>query len=198
MATREEHDQYEREWWGNCVNTFAEETKQLTYANRMGLENIGVHGGYAPVYDLRGKSVLDIGGGPVSMLLKCVNKNLCYVADPCSYPFWTHMRYAEAKISFHKKRGEDASKEDYKVDEVWIYNVLQHVDDPQLIINNAKSIAKTIRIFEWIDIPAYLGHPHELKEHLLNEWLQGNGTTEFMHENGCEGKSYYGVFSVNR
>ena len=82
MITRQEHDQFERDWWGNCVNTFAEEVKQLTYANRMGLVNVGVDGGYWPVYDLQGKSIVDIGGGPVSMLLKAVGHQGSAVVDP--------------------------------------------------------------------------------------------------------------------
>ncbi len=34
----DDDQQWESEWWGDCVNTFAEETKQLTYAKKMGLE----------------------------------------------------------------------------------------------------------------------------------------------------------------
>jgi len=26
---------WEKDWWGNCTNTFGEETKQLLYANRI-------------------------------------------------------------------------------------------------------------------------------------------------------------------
>ena len=197
MPSREEHDKFERDWWGNCTNTFAEEVKQLTYAHRLGLVNQGVNNGYWPVYDLQGKSILDIGGGPVSILLKCINHHDSAVIDPCRYPYWTHLRYDSANIELYQIRAEEISPLDWeKFDEVWIYNVLQHVDDPEMIIKKAKQIANTIRIFEWIDIPPYLGHPQELKEHLLNEWLEGVGTVEMMNENGCEGKAYYGVFNT--
>ena len=204
MTTRKEHDSFEREWWGNCTNTFSEEVKQLSYAHRMGLENIGVNEGYWPLYDLKFKNVVDIGGGPVSMLLKCVNVGaLSAVADPCDYPAWVEARYESAGIDLIKESGEkykyipSSAIEfcgDGYIDEVWIYNVLQHVDDPELIINNAKSYCKTIRIFEWIDIAPYLGHPQELKETKLNEWLGGVGTVEEMNENGHVGRAYYGVF----
>ena len=195
MITRQEHDQFERDWWGNCVNTFAEEVKQLTYANRMGLVNVGVDGGYWPVYDIQGKSIVDIGGGPVSMLLKAVEHQRSAVVDPCDYPEWITDRYLDAGILFSKHRGEDITIDHYLCDEVWIYNVLQHTDSPETIIDNARLMAKTIRIFEWIDIPPYLGHPQELKAHLLDDWLCGQGTVEDMNENGCVGKAYYGVFS---
>jgi len=195
MTTRQEHDQFERDWWGNCVNTFAEEVKQLTYANRMGLINAGVDGGYWPVYDLQGKSIVDIGGGPVSMLLKAVGHHGSVVIDPCDYPEWITDRYLDAGILFSKQRGEDITIKNYLCDEVWIYNVLQHTDSPETIIDNARRMASTVRLFEWIDIPAYLGHPQELKAQLLDEWLGGHGTVEEMNENGCVGRAYYGVFS---
>jgi len=195
MTTRQEHDQFERDWWGNCVNTFAEEVKQLTYANRIGLVNSGVDGGYWPVYDLQGKSIVDIGGGPVSMLLKAVGHHGSAVIDPCDYPEWITDRYLDAGILFSKHRGEDITIKNYLCDEVWIYNVLQHTDSPETIIDNARRMASTVRLFEWIDIPAYLGHPQELKAQLLDEWLGGHGTVEEMNENGCVGRAYYGVFS---
>jgi len=161
----------------------------------MGLINAGVDGGYWPVYDLQGKSIVDIGGGPVSMLLKAVGHHGSAVIDPCDYPEWITDRYLDAGILFSKQRGEDITIKHYLCDEAWIYNVLQHTDSPETIIDNARRMASTVRLFEWIDIPAYLGHPQELKAQLLDEWLGGHGTVEEMNENGCVGRAYYGVFS---
>src|ERR1035441_8915336 len=60
---------HEVNWWGNCVNTFGEETKQLVYARLMGLQIWD--DGNSPFNIMTGaRTVLDIGGGPVSMLLK--------------------------------------------------------------------------------------------------------------------------------
>lgn len=190
---------FESDWWGNCVNTFWEETKQLVYAKRMGLKVYSKLGKF-PLIDLQGKSVLDIGGGPVSMLLKCENLKRGVVIDPCNYPKWIDERYKEAYIVYKRMKGEDIGKDIESIiiyDEVWIYNVLQHVDDPRLIIENAKKISKIIRIFEWIDNGVSPGHPHDLKENLLNEWLGGNGKVEQLNEQGCHGKSYYGIFRGN-
>ena len=50
----DDDQQWESEWWGNCVNTYAEETKQLTYAEKMGLEAYYDEGKF-PVYDLKEK-----------------------------------------------------------------------------------------------------------------------------------------------
>lgn len=188
----DDDQQWESEWWGNCSNTFGEETKQITYAHRMGLINSPYNGRW-PEYDLDGKSVLDIGGGPVSMLLKTRNASVRTVVDPCTYPEWVHARYMEVGIQYVVAPGEQLII-DHIFDEVWIYNVLQHVQDPALIIANAKRSGKLIRLFEWIDFPAHVGHPHELKADLLREWLGGVGHSEHMNENGCHGLAFYGTF----
>lgn len=199
MQNWDEDQEWERKWWGNCVNTMAEESKQIVYAHRMGLINEPWEGQW-PSYDLQGKNVLDIGGGPISLLLKCRNLgDQCDVVDPCDYPDWIMHRYEAHNVGFYSIPGEDLMLEDDEkpYDEAWIYNVLQHTQDPALIISNAFECAKTIRIFEWVDIPAHQGHPQELKEDKLNLWLSGKGTVEDMRQNpvnGCNAIAYYGVF----
>lgn len=184
--------QFEAAWWGTCVNTFGEETKQISYAHRMGIAMAPLDGHW-PVYDLQGKSVLDMGGGPASMLLKAVNVINPTVVDPCPYPQWVGARYEVAGIQHINEPGE-AFSTTYSYDECWIYNVLQHVQDPEQIVRVAKQCSKTIRLFEWIDLPPHVGHPHELKAAKLDAWLGGTGRVENMNENGCNGWAYYGAF----
>ena len=91
---------WERDWWGDCLNTYSEEEKQLVYANRMGL--VAFHDGKSPYnFDLGGMSVLDIGGGPCSLLLKCVNFR-GKVIDPLCFPDWVLARYELAGIEFEQ------------------------------------------------------------------------------------------------
>ena len=90
------------------------------------------------------------------------------------------------------KTGEDVT--DLHYDEVWIYNCMQHAIDPGAIISNAKRAAPVLRIFEWIDIPAHEGHPHELTEESLNSWIGKKGSVIQLNQSGCYGKAYYGVF----
>jgi len=182
---------WEKKWHGNCINSFWEETKQQVYAKRMGLTAEMMAGKY-PVYDLKGISVVDIGAGPYSLLLKCINLEGT-VVDPCDYPQWTRDRYKEAGLTFVQASGE-AYGTTKIFDEAWIYNVLQHTDDPEKIIQNMKKYSKIIRLFEWIDTGTAPGHPHDLKEAKLNEWLGGEGKVEVLKESGCHGKSFYGVF----
>lgn len=187
------HQEFEQSWWGNCINTFGEEAKQITYAHRMGLYCIN-HNGHWPCYDMQGKSVIDLGGGPASMMLKTINASHLSVVDPCVYPEWVYVRYQAAGIDYYRSPAEEYVPKRH-FDECWIYNVLQHVQDPQKIIENAKKYSRVIRLFEWIDLEPHLGHPHELKEARLNSWLGSSGTVEALNgENNCHGKAYYGSF----
>lgn len=189
----QEDQESEQSWWGTCQNTYGEETKQLVYAPLMGLEL--THDGNSPYsIDMGGQCVVDIGGGPCSLLLKCRNVS-GVVVDPCEYPSWVGARYLAANIGYHKISGEDMTLNGDLLNEVWIYNVLQHTKDPGKIILNAKRIAPVLRIFEWIDIPPHQGHPHMLTEAKLNEWIDGQGTVGQLNGKGeCYGKYYAGAF----
>lgn len=182
---------WEQDWWGSCTNTLGEETKQLLYANRMGLKMF--HDGKSPYnFDLAGASVLDIGGGPTSLLLRCVSIK-GKVIDPLSVPDWVLDRYIAAGIAFAQSAGEDIVENGY--DECWIYNVLQHVRDPARVIQNAQRASKLIRLFEWIDTPINEGHPHTLTRDMLDSWLGGEGKVERLDgQNTCWGMCYYGIF----
>ena len=187
------HQVFEADWWGTCVNTFGEETKQISYAHRMGLINDPRNGKW-PVYDMTGRNVVDLGGGPVSMLLKCISLGAkSTVVDPCPYPDWVDRRYSEAGIIYKRMPAEDF--DDTGFGEAWIYNVLQHVIDPEKIVYNAKKAARVIRIFDWIDTPPHPGHPHTLTTVNFQKWLDGKGTVEeFNGENGLFGRAFYGTF----
>lgn len=192
MQTWEQAQEWERKWHGDCINSYWEETKQIVYAKKMGLKLDMVEGKY-PVIHLEGKSILDIGGGPYSLLLKSVHFSEGFVVDPCEYPEWVERRYETAGVQLLQIPAEQLEGLG-EFDEVWIYNCLQHTRDPEKIIKNAKEHARIIRIFEWIDIPVSDGHIHELKEKELNSWLGGNGKVENLNESGCYGRAYYGIF----
>lgn len=188
MLTHNLADEYEfeRRYWGNCCNTFDEDQKHYVYASLMGLTL--QH--YSVILD--NISVMDIGGGPSSMLLKCEGLTHGLVVDPIQYPAWTEARYNSMNIDVMVDIGENVNISGF--DEVWIYNCMQHAVDPEKIIHNARRAAPVLRIFEWIDIPAHDGHPHELTEESLNKWIGGKGTTTSLAQHGCYGKAYFGVF----
>jgi hypothetical protein len=205
-----DHDDLEMRFWAGCGSTFGEESKQRVYLREMGFaeHHVWHAGGFA--WDAGGRSIIDIGGGPVSVLLKMENRIIqkCVVADPGDYPDWVVDRYYAAGIGFMPERGEDLEFADgdlvgYRVanatpticaggfDVALIYNCLQHVDSPEKIIANARALAKDLRMFEWIGIPAHEGHPHELSQEKLEGWTGRKGVVkEFRGENGCFGKAW--------
>jgi hypothetical protein len=195
MSEWTDAQEFERAWHGNACNSFAEETKQLTYTYKMGLVATS-DWGHWPVYDLGGARILDMGGGPCSMLLKCVNHGpASMVVDPCNYPDWVRERYQAAGIGLQRMRGEDVTYQG-QFHEAWLYNCLQHVADPALIVANIRAAAPLVRVFEWIDMPACEGHPQALTEEGLNSWFGVEGTTEWLNENGCQGRAWFGSFKT--
>jgi hypothetical protein len=182
----------EADWWGMCGNTFHEEQKQLVYAKRLGLVADWTVG-HPPAFNLDRRCVVDIGGGPVSLLLKAQDKGNSVVIDPCPYPHWVGERYRACGIRLMRMRGEDRWPGRY--DEAWVYNVLQHVDDPEQVIANARARAKVVRLFEWVNVPAYPGHPQTLTASELARWLGGDGFVTHIDESGAVGEAFYGVFA---
>lgn len=186
---------WEAGWWGDCLNTFGEEAKQVTYAHRMEMQVVP-DGGRWPVYELGGMDVLDLGGGPVSMLLKGRHRGPnTTVVDPCAYPEWIATRYEVAGITYVREEAE-TFQSDVEFAEAWCYNVLQHVVDPESVIATARAHADRLRIFEWLETEACDGHPHTLHADALNKWIGGSGTVEWVNENGAYGLAYYGSFDL--
>lgn len=193
----EKAQKFEIEWWGDCLNTYGEEEKQLVYAGRMGLKRSPKPG--TPYnFDVMGRKILDVGGGVCSLLNKCTGVEVgSLVVDPIlkKAPQWVRDRYISVGIIPLGMKAEDIDTgELVTFDEVWIYNVLQHTEDPALICKNARKLGKIVRIFEWVDTETNEGHPHTLTEKSLNEWLGGEGKTEVLNQNTLRGKCYYGIF----
>lgn len=199
------HNSWEKGWWSNCVNTLDEQQKQQIYANYMKLDQFVKytsnfeHKGEQQTkgtsyYNLNGKSILDIGGGPVSLLLRCGNFARAVIVDPCDYPKWVELRYESAGIEFLKKCAEDVIF-DTKFDEVWIYNVLQHVKDPVKVIELAKKSGKKVRVCEPLNVGECLGHPHNLTKEMLDKAFERVGLTENANNHLIKGNIYFGVYT---
>lgn len=186
---------WEADWHGQCLNTYGEEMKQLLYAEKMGLRIF--HDGRSPYnIDVGMNTVVDIGGGPASLLLKVNYLLEGTVVDPISFPQWVLHRYEAAGIQFLNMPAEKFAVLGNKFDEAWIYNCLQHTYDPKGVIEQARKSAKVIRIFEWINTPTNIGHLHTLTRENLNSWLGGEGKVETLGGvANCYGTCYYGVFN---
>jgi len=186
---------WEKNWWGDCRNTFEEQLKQDTYAHWMKLDKYAIH---HKNFDLKGMKVMDIGGGPVSLLLRCWNFKHGVVIDPCDYPQWVSDRYKLAGIELMKVPAEDVDFGEEKFDEAWIYNCLQHVREPAKIVDMARKHAKKIRVFELIEVGKCDGHPHNLTKEYLDGLFGKQGIVETLKDEiyyqvPC--KCYIGVFT---
>ena len=184
---------HEKDFWNDCTQTYVEETKQFFCATRMKLPFMDYP---LSSIDFQGKSVIDVGSGPTSLLLKSHNFSKALAVDPLmdTFPSWVRDRYHSVGIETQSCGGEDIDTT-MRFDEALLYNVLQHTIDPELIAHKLKRIAKTVRVFEWIDIPSDDLHPHILTEENLNKWF-GKGMIEWVNEPYMfTGNCWYGVFS---
>jgi len=194
-----EDSRWEQEWWSSCTNTLDEEWKQLVVMKRFGFEEIPGYKNHF-VFDMQGKRILDLGGGPVSLLLKCVNVK-GFVIDPLAYPRWVLERYYEAGINHVRQKAEDIEEWTERwmssLDEVWMYNLLQHVEDPERIAKSARKLAPMLRVFDWIEAGVMPGHPHNLTVDKMNAWFGEVGTVEEIDEHGAKGTAWHGNFLLS-
>jgi ubiquinone/menaquinone biosynthesis C-methylase UbiE len=159
-AEWEDNQKYERHEWAEnvfIVQGHTEVDKQNFYSEFMGITDSHVF----EKIDLNGKSILDIGCGPVSLLLRCYNFSRAVGVEPLFYGTDVDTIYKNHGVSLVRLPAEELSFEEQEFDEVWMYNCLQHVYDPTLILDKISKFGKTLRIFEWLDIPPHTGHPHE-------------------------------------
>ena len=111
--------------------------------------------------DLKGKSIIEIGPAKFAALLYCNNFSKSYIVEPTNYDN-IDSYYNGKNIEFIRELYEDCDSP--KVDEVWIFNLMQHVKNPESLIEKAKKSSKVIRFFEPIDLPTNLEHPFSFSE----------------------------------
>ena len=155
---------YERNWWVYYTGNHPAEINKNNIEARFMMVDHG----------LPGKSVLDIGCGPLSLLQR-IKVGTATALDPCHYGE-LEKEYEKNGIRRLYKRGEDLSEADGTFDEAWIYNCLQHVLDPTQILENAMKVASIVRIFEWINLKTYEGHLHKLTPELLRAPFMKEGS----------------------
>jgi len=199
----EDAQKWERTWWHTYPEHHGMEIKKGQIV--AGLMSI------RPA-DIRDKSVLDIGCGPFS-LLQSIQAKRAVCLDPLDYGSLDEPYRILAEQGWNITRicmrGEDITLPGPReilgtFDEAWIYNCLQHVIDPQLILANAMQVAKRVRIFEWTDMPPYEGHLHTIKPNMilhnfkLRDWipratLTGDYAYDEVH---LHGRFFAGVFDA--
>jgi hypothetical protein len=159
--------------------------------------------------NMSGLNVLDVGGGPSSILLR-TNKlrgnqhsgvNTGVVIDPLVITDHQKLRYDYFGINFIQDLSENIDKyysEKGFFDECFIYNCLQHVVDPIEILDKISYISKKIRIAEPLNIPIDNLHLHSFNENYFNDYFKEEKfktiKTDIKKIGSCY--HYVGIFSV--
>lgn len=114
--------------------------------------------------NLKGKNIVEIGPADFPALGYCFNLGTeCKIIEPM--PSEHLKRFG---INICTDLAENAI---YESDEVWLFNVLQHVIDPYKIVERAKKQSKVIRFFEPINYGINECHPWNLTMSMFIEWF---------------------------
>lgn len=130
---------------------------------------------YAYIFDYIGmtfeqgnKFITEIGCGAYPAIGYCSGAQ-GVVYEPLHFDSLENLARAQ-KIVWYQRAFEDTPYPP-KSDEVWIFNCLQHVRDPDLVISKAKSVAPVVRFFEPVDYPTCVYHPHTFTQADFERWF---------------------------
>lgn len=145
--------------------------------------------------NLNNKSIMEIGPARFSALLYCNNFSNSYIIEPTIYKD-SEKLYDEKPIKFIRETYEECDSP--YVDEIWLFNVLQHIIDPDKFIDKAKKNCKIIRFFEPINTPIEVHHPHSFSQNDYINYFGDSvkfykGGTEIYHTANC----VYGSYKCN-
>jgi hypothetical protein len=118
-------------------------------------------------FDQWGKTIAEIGCGPYPASLFCE-----HVLPRLYEPLWfLELKQAtkDPCVRWYREPFEDAPL--IEVEECWLFNCLQHVRDPELVISKAKQTAPVIRFFEPVDYPTCVYHPHTFAQSDFERWF---------------------------
>lgn len=185
---------WEKNWWQTHAYQFPVEMLKTDRMAR--ILNIP--------HSLPNTSVLDVGCGPLSLLLRIPTAfGRSAALDPIDYSYINmEQQYAKMNIRRLIKKGEDLSRDDGFWDQAWCYNCLQHVQDPIKIIHNCLDVCNTFKIFEWMH-GVCDGHLWEISQQLIEHAVGSKGgwaytfrmNGEFCEKEMC-GKFYAAEFII--
>jgi hypothetical protein len=116
-------------------------------------------------FNQEGKTIAEIGCGPFPAVMFCEN-----VRATVFEPLFSKPAHCGGNILWEQVAFENY-EHNLTADEVWLFNVLQHVRDPEIIITRAKQYAPVIRFFEPVDYPTCIYHPHTFTEADFHRWF---------------------------
>lgn len=174
------------------------------FLTKAGVEGVRAH--YSQTYasyfkwlgikqNQKGKTIVEIGCADFPGLEWCDNVDGILI-EPLPSPILKDLVKNRIDLELISQKVEDIDLP--KCDEIWLLNVMQHVQDPDLFVEKCKAAAKVIRFFEPIDWPIEIYHPHTFDE----DWYRGHfgdcvkrytGTDKEFHTAHCA----YGIWDSN-
>lgn len=150
-------------------------------------------------FDLKGKSLIEIGPAKIPALYFCSNYLQSYIIEPLVFEDAESFLSKMNNVSFIREPAELCNFPE--VNEAILFNLLQHVIDPKTIIERCKKYAKTIRFFEPINTGYDHAHLHAFNiEFFENEFgkenvklYKGGSAGPGFHSQDCA----YGVYHCN-
>ena len=124
--------------------------------------------------NLERKWIIEIGCADIPALIFCTNYSHSIVIEPMPSSVLDEVT-AGKPIDIHKVPVEDLDLpgvyESNQADEVWLFNVMQHIIDPDLFVEKCKKWGKVIRFFEPIDMGTNDCHPHAYTIEDFQKWF---------------------------
>ena len=146
--------------------------------------------------NLGGRSILEIGPADFPALYFCDNFK-GYVIEPMDSPILNALS-AQKKIVVIKGLAEEVQFP--FVDEIWLFNVLTHVMNSDIIIDKAKGYSNTIRFFEPINTEISIDHPLKFNiDYYISKfgncvkYYPANHNITNFHEHEC----VYGIYKTH-
>jgi len=122
--------------------------------------------------DQQGKTIVEVGAGPAPVLAGCENVHAILI-EPLSYPSLLALK-GRAGFDLLIEPAERALEFTmvYNAQEAWLFNVLQHVADPELVVEKCKHLSGgVVRFFEPINCPTCVYHPHTFSFSDFQRWF---------------------------
>jgi len=142
--------------------------------------------------DQENKTIIEVGCADFPALEICTNVEGILI-EPLPSNLLNELVMFRPDLTLITEKVEDIKE--LEADEVWLLNVMQHVQDPDKFINKCKEWADVVRFFEPIDWPIEIYHPHTFDEnwyrsHFGDSVKRYTGTDREFHTAHCA----YGVW----
>lgn len=105
-----------------------------------------------------GKTIIEVGCAGFPALHFCSGYAKGYLVEPMPSANLKAITGMHDRLEIVPLKFEDV--EIKGADEVWLFNVLQHVKDPNLFLKKARELAPVVRFFEPVNWPTCSFHPH--------------------------------------